>query len=125
MPVTVDGASRASGCPAPVETAAYFVVSEALTNVAKYAQASTVAVGDRSRRTGFVTIEVNDDGVGGADASQRLGPARSRRPRRRARRPVASRSPAGGGTRLQVEIPCVPQAADASPDRLDALSRAT
>ena len=37
VPVTVE-AARASGCPAPVESAAYFVVSEALANVAKYAQ---------------------------------------------------------------------------------------
>jgi signal transduction histidine kinase len=52
--------------PAPVELAAYYVVSEALTNVAKYASATcaTVAI---SRDNGRLTVEVSDDGVGGAD----------------------------------------------------------
>ena len=52
--------------PAPVEAAAYYLIAEALTNVAKYAEASTVRVrvvaGD-----GSVIVEVTDDGVGGAD----------------------------------------------------------
>ena len=53
--------------PGPVEAAAYYVVSEALTNVAKYAGASIV----RSRRPpgGAALIEVADDGAGGADPS--------------------------------------------------------
>ena len=52
--------------PAPIEAAAYYVVSEALTNVAKYANAkhATVRV---MRADGQATIEVSDDGVGGAD----------------------------------------------------------
>jgi signal transduction histidine kinase len=52
--------------PEQVELAAYFVVSEALTNVAKYASAThaTVAV---TQDNGRVTVEVADDGVGGAD----------------------------------------------------------
>ena len=52
--------------PEPIEAAAYYLIAEALTNVTKYAQASTVhvrvAAGDAS-----VVIEVSDDGVGGAD----------------------------------------------------------
>ena len=52
--------------PAPVEASVYFVVSEALTNVAKHADASSAAVrisaGDR-----VLTVEVADDGAGGAD----------------------------------------------------------
>jgi signal transduction histidine kinase len=52
--------------PAPVEAAVYYVVSESLTNVAKYAQATHVEV--RLTSTGrVVRIEVVDDGVGGAD----------------------------------------------------------
>ena len=51
--------------PAPVEAAAYFVIAEALTNVAKYAQATkasvTIAIED-----GTLVAEVSDDGVGGA-----------------------------------------------------------
>jgi signal transduction histidine kinase len=55
-----------------VESAAYFVVAEALTNVARYARAdaSTVSV---SRRDGWVEVEIRDDGVGGADPDQGTG----------------------------------------------------
>jgi PAS domain S-box-containing protein len=54
--------------PEPVEAAAYYVVSEALANVAKYAQASTATV-RISRENGRALVEVEDDGVGGADPS--------------------------------------------------------
>jgi signal transduction histidine kinase len=52
--------------PDRVESASYFVVAEALTNVAKYAQASKASV-QVSRANGEVVVEVSDDGVGGAD----------------------------------------------------------
>ena len=52
--------------PAPVEAAAYFVVSEALANVAKHAQASAVSV-SIVRHDGSLVVEVEDDGVGGAE----------------------------------------------------------
>jgi signal transduction histidine kinase len=52
--------------PAPVEAAAYYVVSEALTNVAKYAGASLVRV-TIARADGVAHITVSDDGEGGAD----------------------------------------------------------
>ena len=52
--------------PGPVEAAAYYVVSEALANVAKYAEASAVRV-RAERQNGRVLVEVADDGVGGAD----------------------------------------------------------
>jgi PAS domain S-box-containing protein len=58
--------------PAPVEAAAYYVVSEALANVAKYAQASAIAV-SVERADGYALVEVADDGIGGADASQGSG----------------------------------------------------
>ena len=54
----------------PVEAAAYYVVAEAITNVAKYAQASHATVSVR-RSNGHATVTVSDDGVGGADP--RLG----------------------------------------------------
>jgi signal transduction histidine kinase len=54
--------------PPAVEAAAYFVVAESLTNVAKHAQASFVEV-RVSRHNGMARVEVVDDGVGGADAS--------------------------------------------------------
>jgi signal transduction histidine kinase len=52
--------------PGPVEAAAYYVVAEALTNVAKYAEASADEV-SAQRHNGRVVVEVADDGVGGAD----------------------------------------------------------
>ena len=52
--------------PSPVEAAAYYVVAEALTNVAKYSEASAVEV-RAERQNGRVVVEVADDGVGGAD----------------------------------------------------------
>jgi len=64
VPVAVEG--EAVDLPAPVEVAAYFVVSEALTNVTKYAQASAATVTVR-HADGVVRVEIADDGVGGAD----------------------------------------------------------
>jgi signal transduction histidine kinase len=54
------------------EAAAYYVVSDALANVAKYAQASTPAVRVQ-RLDGRLVVEVSDDGIGGADASGGTG----------------------------------------------------
>ena len=74
------------------ELVAYFVCSEALANIAKYADASqariTVIASD-----GELAITVGDDGVGGADARQRLRPPRSRGPRGGTRRAAARREP--------------------------------
>jgi signal transduction histidine kinase len=65
-PVTVD-AQRLSERPLPVvETAAYFVVSEALTNVAKHAPGTAAHV-RLSEQDGWLMIEIADDGPGGAD----------------------------------------------------------
>jgi signal transduction histidine kinase len=56
----------------PVEIAAYYVVSEALTNAAKHARASKVEVHARAR-DGVLELEIDDDGVGGADPSRGSG----------------------------------------------------
>ena len=58
--------------PSPVESAVYFVVAEALTNVARYAEARTVSV-SVVRSNGDVDVQVTDDGVGGADPAQGSG----------------------------------------------------
>ena len=58
--------------PSGVETAAYFVVAEALTNVAKYARAQEATVSVQ-REDGYVVVEVRDDGVGGANPSAGSG----------------------------------------------------
>jgi len=65
MPVPVEVAIPADRLPAPVEATAYFVVAEALTNVAKHAGAATAAVAARVE-DGTLRVEIRDDGVGGA-----------------------------------------------------------
>jgi signal transduction histidine kinase len=101
--VTID-VSGSDRFPAAVESAAYFVIAEALTNVAKYAHARQATV--RTRLDGDVlTIEVIDDGVGGAEAARGTG-----------LRGLADRlavidgtleviSPTGGGTTVRARIP--------------------
>jgi signal transduction histidine kinase len=92
--------------PAPVESAAYLVISEALANIARYSHAShaTVTV---ARRNGHALVEVRDDGVGGADPSRGNG-----------LRGLVDRvgaldgslelvSAPGEGTIVYAEIPCV------------------
>ncbi|MFN8187583.1 MAG: PAS domain S-box protein [Gaiellales bacterium] len=71
VPVTVD-VSLDGRLPAQVEVAAYYVVSEALANVAKYANASSVSV-HVSRSNGLASVEVADDGIGGADPGAGTG----------------------------------------------------
>jgi signal transduction histidine kinase len=58
--------------PASVESAAYFVVAEALTNVAKHAQATRAKVAIVLQNNRLI-VEVGDDGVGGADVSRGTG----------------------------------------------------
>jgi signal transduction histidine kinase len=90
--------------PIAVETAAYFVVAEALTNVAKYAQASYAAV-DVRRQDGCALIEVRDDGVGGADVGSGSG-LRGLRDRVGALDGTLEvTSPAGEGTVIRARIP--------------------
>jgi signal transduction histidine kinase len=91
--------------PEPVEAAAYYVVAEALANVAKYASADAVSV-KVERRNGSAFIEVADDGVGGADAKKGSG-LRGLSDRVEALGGTfAVDSTPGVGTRLRAEIPC-------------------
>jgi signal transduction histidine kinase len=99
----VDVAAR---CSPSIEAVAYFVVSEALTNVAKHARASSCEV--TVRRNGDVLgIVVSDDGVGGASEGQGGSGLRGLAQRAAA---VDGRmevdSPPGGPTRITVELPC-------------------
>ena len=103
VPVTVDAAC-AGRLAEPVESAAYFVVSEGLANVAKYAQATQASVALR-RVDDRVTIEVADDGVGGADTANGSG-LRGLADRVAALDGTLTlKSPAGRGTQLRAEIP--------------------
>jgi signal transduction histidine kinase len=88
-----------------VEAGAYYVVAEALANVAKHAEASSAAV-SLATQNGSLVLSVRDDGVGGAD------PARGSGLRGLADRvhalggTLAVESPPGAGTTLRAEIPC-------------------
>jgi signal transduction histidine kinase len=106
VPVDVTAAS-VGPLPEAVEATAYFVVAEALTNVAKYAGATAATVdlrhdGERLR------IEVADDGCGGADLAAGSG-LRGLDDRVQALGgTLAVTSPAGGGTVVTAAIPPAP-----------------
>jgi signal transduction histidine kinase len=101
VPVEIDVSS--DRLPTAVEATAYFVVAEALTNVAKHARARRATVAARIE-DGILQIEVHDDGVGGArsDGSGLVG-LRDRLAVLDGRLRVAS--PAGGGTLVAADIP--------------------
>jgi len=91
--------------PEHLEVAAFYLVSESLTNIGKHARATSATV-EVARADHQVVVEVVDDGVGGADTERGTG-----------LRGLADRvealdgrlrvwSPVGGGTRLRAEIPC-------------------
>jgi signal transduction histidine kinase len=104
MPIHLDvlGDER---LPEPVEAAAYYVVAEALANVAKYASAHAVSVSVQ-RRDGFAVVEVADDGLGGANPAVGSG-LRGLADRVEALGgTLVLESPSGLGTRLRAEIPC-------------------
>ncbi|MCK0112209.1 histidine kinase [Ornithinimicrobium sp. F0845] len=101
LEVSVDGQHLSSA----VESTAYFVLAEGLTNAVRHAQARELAV-RLAASDGTLLVEVGDDGVGGAHLNSGLG-----------LRSLADRvdvlggrlrldSPAGGGTRLTAELPC-------------------
>jgi signal transduction histidine kinase len=104
LPVEVEVEVPAGRLPEEIEAAAYFVCSEALANVAKYASASRAAVSVLAR-DGRLHVEVVDDGRGGAvigggtglrglaDRVEALGGT------------LRLESPPGAGTRLAVELP--------------------
>ena len=104
VPVEADISIHERLTPA-IEAAAYFVVAEALTNVAKYAQADNVLV-DLRRDDRHVIVVVEDDGVGGADLENGTG-LRGLVDRLSALDGTLElETPVDGGTRLRALIPC-------------------
>jgi signal transduction histidine kinase len=105
VPVTVVGPQTVSRPPELVEATAYYVASEALGNVAKHAGASRAEV--RVEWSGDVlTLEVIDDGRGGADPAAGTGlTGLSDRVAAVGGRLLLA-TPAGGGTLVRVELPC-------------------
>jgi signal transduction histidine kinase len=103
VPVTID-ADDGERLPAAVEIAAYYVVSEAIANITKYAQATEATVEIR-RAAGRVSVDVTDDGIGGADAGQGSGLAGLADRLGALDGTIAVDSPPGHGTHLHAEIP--------------------
>jgi len=103
MPVTVD--ATAERFPDGVETAAYFVACEALTNATKHARASSVSLSAR-RRNGSLVICVADDGVGGAAPGDGTGLSGLRDRVGAQGGTLWIESERGAGTRLTAELPC-------------------
>jgi signal transduction histidine kinase len=88
-----------------VEATAYFVVCEALANVAKHAEAANVAVSVRTGN-GTLAVEVVDDGVGGARTANGSGLSGLADRVEAVGGRLLVQSPPGGGTRILGEIPC-------------------
>jgi signal transduction histidine kinase len=91
--------------PEPIEAAIYYVVAEAITNVAKYAQATkaTVAI---ERWSGIATVVVSDDGIGGAEPGPGSGLVGLADRVEALGGRLHIDSPPGRGTQLSAEIPC-------------------
>jgi PAS domain S-box-containing protein len=104
-PVPVDLRIELDGRPGEaVQAAAYYVVSEALTNVAKYARATSACVAVRDDRD-RLTVEVTDDGVGGADRRQGSGLSGLTDRVEALGGRLTIESPPGRGTRIQAWLP--------------------
>lgn len=92
-------------CAASVEATAYFVVAEALTNIAKHSGAHHAAVTVRTQ-DGRLRLRITDDGHGGADENGGSGLVGIRRRIAAHDGTLALASPRGGPTTLEVELPC-------------------
>jgi signal transduction histidine kinase len=104
VPVELDVDLDTTRLPASIEVAAYYVVSEALTNAAKHARASVVEV-DARAGDGRLHLLVRDDGVGGATVAHGSGLiGLSDRVQALGGR-ISVRSPAGEGTTLEIDLP--------------------
>jgi signal transduction histidine kinase len=103
IPVQLDGLPR-ERLPENVEAAAYYVVSEALANVAKHAEASSVTV-RIGRDNGQAVVEVVDDGVGGADPQVGTGLHGLADRIESLDGNLRVESPPGKGTTVRAEIP--------------------
>lgn len=93
--------------PAPaVEAVAYFVVSEALTNVAKHAPEATRADVTVIRLGGILRVVIADDGLGGADPARGSGLTGLAQRVRSVDGTFRMSSPVGGPTMMSVDLPC-------------------
>jgi signal transduction histidine kinase len=93
--------------PDPVEVAAYYVVSEALTNTAKHARASSASIAV-DEREGILRLSMRDDGVGGADPARGSGLIGLRDRVEALGGSIDVSSPSGDGTVVVVTLPVRP-----------------
>jgi signal transduction histidine kinase len=104
VPITVD--IDLPGRPdTPVESAAYFAVAEALTNMIRHSRAHTGSVSMR-HADGALTIVIADDGTGGADPTAGTGLRGIERRLAAFDGTIALSSPLGGPTVITMEVPC-------------------
>ncbi|HMM41314.1 MAG TPA: histidine kinase, partial [Thermomicrobiales bacterium] len=104
VPVTVD-IDLPGRLPETIESTAYFVVAEALTNVARHSDATAVRVSARLE-DGMLKLDITDDGRGGAAATPGGGLAGLADRVAGADGTLTIDSPAGGPTRIHAELPC-------------------
>lgn len=102
LPVVVD--ARVEGLPAAVRAAVYYLCAEALSNVSKHAHATRALVRLRTDG-GRLSVEIEDDGRGGADTTQGTGLAGMRDRLEAIGGELSVTSPPHGGTRLVAGIP--------------------
>ncbi|MBS1880703.1 MAG: sensor histidine kinase [Actinobacteria bacterium] len=103
VPVAIEFDPGRGELPLGVETAGYFVVSEAFSNAVKHSRAEEMRL-SIGRRNGSLRIEVVDDGVGGAHLGGGLRGLADRVDALSGE--LMIESPPGGGTRILVEVPC-------------------
>jgi signal transduction histidine kinase len=103
IPIDVD-VSLDERLPEPIEAAAYYIASEALTNVEKHAHANVVQL-TSAHDDGLLTLEVRDDGVGGVDARRGSGILGLTDRAEALGGTISIASPPRGGTTLSIRLP--------------------
>ncbi|MFD4427871.1 sensor histidine kinase [Nocardia sp. NPDC058497] len=91
--------------PMAVEAAAYFVIAEAITNATKHSAAETLSI-ELGGASDLLTVEIRDDGIGGATVTDGGGLAGIRRRAEALDGRMTLSSPDGGPTLVRVELPC-------------------
>ncbi|MFC4563472.1 sensor histidine kinase [Nocardiopsis mangrovi] len=105
IPVRLNVADDLGTVPAAVESTAYFVIAESLTNAAKHAAATQILV-NVARTPDDLTVQVIDDGVGGVDESRGSGVGGMRHRVAALDGTLTVTSPEGGPTGIEVALPC-------------------
>jgi signal transduction histidine kinase len=105
LPIALELDSQRAPLPPPVESAGYFVVSEALTNAVKHAHAHELGLRIQ-RLNGNLAIEVKDDGIGGASAGTGSGLRGMAERVEALDGHLSVKSPPGGGTCVLAQVPC-------------------